>query len=209
MSISTYSELQAAILSRAHRTDLAALAPDFIALSEARLNRVPKLRTMEIEAALVCVVGSRFIALPSDYVSPVSLSLLESARQPLVPLVASSLCIAEDNAMPQYWAIDGANIAFECPADQAYPAYFRYLARFALSDSTPTNWLLTANPDVYLYAGLVQLAIHTEDDTALARWKGFYDEALAEVKQGESRSKPALLMTEFGGSGRSNIIRGY
>lgn len=209
MSVSTYSELQAAIVSRAHRTDLAALAPEFIALAEARLNRVPKLRTMEIEASLVCVVGSRFISLPGDYVSPVALSLLESARQPLVPLLAASLPIAEDGAMPQYWAIDGTKIAFECPPDQAYPAYFRYLARFALSESVTTNWLLTTNPDVYLYAGLVQVAIHTEDDAALARWKGFYDEALAEVKQGESRSKPALLMTEFGGGGRSNILRGY
>jgi hypothetical protein len=210
MAISTYAELQALIASRLHRNDLTASIPDFIALAEAKLNRVPKLVSMELDAALLCVVGSRYIALPSDYVSPIKLWLIEATRDPLTPLLAADLPISLDQTEPRYWAIDGENIAFDCPADQAYDVFFRYQGRFTLSDSVTTNWLLTNHPDLYLYAALCEAAIHTYDDVRLNTWKALYREALAEVKQSAGRSKIAVLTTDLPGTTRrGNILRGW
>jgi len=208
MAISTYGELQAAIVTRSHRSDVTSLVPDFITLAEARLNRTPRLRTMETEASLACTVGVRTIALPADYESPVACWLVDTDREPLSPRLPQDLEITTDDGCPQRWAIDGANIAFDCPADQAYPVILRYLARFALSGSDSTNWLLTNNPDVYLYAALCELAMHIEDEKKLARWEARFSQALSEVRRVQSRQRPAILTTEFAGH-RSNILRGW
>lgn len=209
MAISTYGELQAAIVTRSHRSDLTTLVPDFITLAEARLNRTPKLRTMEAEASLVCVVSSRTISLPADYESPVALWLLDTDRDPLSPRLPQDLQITTENGRPERWAIDGTTIAFDCPADQAYPVIFRYLGRFALSGSDATNWLLTNNPDVYLYAALCEMAMHLEDEKKLVRWEARFGQALGEVRRVQSRQRKALLTTELAGVGRSNILRGW
>ncbi len=208
MAISTYAELQAAVVARSHRTDLASLVPDFIALCEARLNRLPRLRTMETEATLACVVGSRFIALPTDYESPVAFWLVDTDRTPLSPRLPQDLDTTTGQGLPQRWAVDGTNIAMDCPADQAYAAYLRYLARFALSSSVTTNWLLTQNPDVYLYGTLTELADYTENAETLAKWGARYSAALSEVRTAQVRQRKAILTTEFS-RGRSNILRGW
>ena len=47
MAISNYSELQTAVANWLDRDDLTARIPEFIALAEARFNRVLRLRSME------------------------------------------------------------------------------------------------------------------------------------------------------------------
>lgn len=209
MAISTYAELQAAVISRTHRSDLAAELPNCIALCEARLNRVPKLRAMEVDASLACSVGSRFVALPADYESPIQFWLVDTDRDPLSPRLPQDLCITSQQGRPEQWAIDGLFVAMECPADQAYPAFLRYRARFALSDTTTTNWLLQNNSDVYLYGTLAELADWMEDAEAEAKWRGKYLAALAEVRIAQNRQRKAILTTELARPGRSNILRGW
>lgn len=211
MDLSTYAELAAEVVSRSHRDDTLAQVPACVALCEARLNRLPRLRTMETEATLACTVGSRFVALPADYESPVQFWLVNTDREPLTPRLPQDLCISSDNSYPEQWAVDGSSIAMDCPADQAYPAILRYLARFALdtTDANSTNWLLQKNPDVYLYGTLAELADWQEDAEMEAKWRGKYGAALGEVTTLQSRQRKAVLTTELAGAPRSNILRGW
>src|SRR5215831_9409112 len=128
MAITNYSELQAAAANWLNRTDLSGSAnriPEFIDLAEARLNRDLKLRTMESDQAVATVAGSRFIALPSGYLEPLALFIERSTGREALTFVPSRLETDGAAGEPQYWTVDGANIAFERPADQVYGMTFK------------------------------------------------------------------------------------
>ena len=67
MAISNYTELQTAVANWLDRDDLTARIPEFISLTEARFNRILRIRAMETEADQATVAGTRSYALPSDY----------------------------------------------------------------------------------------------------------------------------------------------
>lgn len=214
MSISTLSELRTAIGDWLHRSDLATRIPDFISMAEAYLNRKLSLHQKEVDVPLIMTVGSRYVALPSAYNSPVSLWLeTYLPRQKLTMRTASELPVQENvSAPPQYWAIDGINIAFDTLADQSHSLTLRYERTLALSDSSPTNTILASNPDAYLYSALVAAAPYLRDDARLLTWKALRDEAVQEILNNESKNKSrAPLATDLGGlRGPSfNINRGY
>ena len=62
MSITNYSELQAAVAAWVKRSDLTARIPDFIRLAEIRLKSVVYLRTLETTADLLTTPSSATIA---------------------------------------------------------------------------------------------------------------------------------------------------
>ena len=214
MAITTYAELQTAIATwlRPGTASTSGLQiTDFIALFESRANRMLRLRTMESDESVVCVVSSRYIALPSGYLEPIAFYLTDqNPREELRYRLPTQLQVIDDSNRPQQWAIDGTNIAFDCPADQAYTATFRMFERFALSVSSTTHWLLTNHPDVYLYGSLLNAAPYVRDSQMLAVWKGFVEEALTEIQHREGVARGmADLVTDVPTSRHySNILRG-
>lgn len=207
---STYAGLQTEIADLLHRTDLTSKIPSFITRAEARLNRVSQLRTAETESTLTCVVDSRFIALPSTFTKPIALWIeIDTERNKLESRIPSDLNYSETSGEPEEWAIDGTNIAFDKPADDTYTIYFRHFTKFALSDTVTTNWLLTENPDIYLYAALMESAPYIRDDGRLATWKAMFDMALQELKDSENKNKSIVkLRTEIMTSRSQNILTG-
>lgn len=198
MAIGNYTELQSAVENWLHRNDLSARVPEFIALAESRLNRLLRLRTMESDEALTASVGSRSVALPAGFIEPLALWLeLASGRAELRFYPATALPVSSSSGEPACWTVDGANLAFERPADQLYSLTLRMIEAFALSDSAPTNWLLTNHPDLYLYGALIESAPFIRDDARTAFWQERFDRALAEVQAKEARSRSlATLSTD-------------
>ena len=167
MQIVDYASLQDAIASWLNRSDLAARIPDFIGLAETWMMRKLRLRLMEADAAMTGVVGSRFITLPTDYQEPLNLWWNNgSDREPLRFVAPALIDVWTANGHPYQWAIDGTKVAFERPCDQAYSFTFRYRQKLALSTGTPTNVLLTAYPDIYLFASLAEAAPYLKDKDA-------------------------------------------
>jgi hypothetical protein len=113
--------------------------------------------------------------------------------------------------IPQYWAIDGNNIAFDCPANAAYSYAFRYVKDYALSVSAPTNDILTAHPDLYLFGALHEAAIYTFDNEKAGLWNQKYQAALESANSAESMAFKGtpLRMDDIGSKGRFNINSGY
>lgn len=212
MAIGTYAELQSAIAGWLHRSDLATQARDFIALAESRLNRLLRLRVMESGEALTASINSRTVALPAGIIEPLALWLEESSgRTELRFYPASILPVTTSTGEPEYWTVDGANIAFERPADQAYSLTLHMLKAFALSDALPTNWLLTNHPDLYLYGALIESAPYIRDDNRTALWQERFDRALSEVQAKESRNRSlATLSTDAAITGQhfDNFLTG-
>lgn len=206
MAISTYSELQTAIpiwLSRTNQAGFSSRVPEFIALAEEHLNAEIALRVNQVFTTLSTTASSRSVALPSDFVEPYSLQHNSDPYEYLTPCVAGDLPYASTSARPSLWAVDETNIIFERPCDAVYSLRFGYRKKFALSDSAPTNWLLTNHPRAYLYASLYEAGAFIDDGSEFeAKMRARRDEAVALAKQVAARSKsiavsqadPALLM---------------
>lgn len=189
MAIGTYAQLQATIPNWLHRGDLAALVPDFIAMAESRLNRLLQIRSMEREVLMAMVPGTRFVALPAGMNKPIALWIGDAARAKLTNQLPENLTIQANSGAPSCWAVDNENLAFDRPADQPYVLSFRYIKKFALSDDEPTNALLTAYPDVYLYATLLEAAPYMGDAQQLPMWQERLDRAIQEVRNNDNKTR--------------------
>jgi len=194
MSIATYAQLKTAIetwLARSGDTEISANSADLVTLAEARLNRELRLRVNWTNGALTGTISSSTITLPSDFLEAQSLFLTTfGVQSKLGTFVAGERPIGTTNTVPTAWAIDGANVQLDAPCDQAHTFIFRYLARFALSDATTTNWLLTNNPDVYLFSALVEAEALVKDTSQkwIALWKARADEAIASINEIQARN---------------------
>jgi hypothetical protein len=214
MALATYSDLKASIANWLHRSDLDAMIPDFIAMAESRINRLMQVRGMEVDAPLTMAPGSRYVALPDDFNTPIAL-WLESfqPRLKLTPALADQLVVSPVAGYPEYWAIDGANIAVDKPAASNYPLTLRYHKTLRLSDSSQTNTVLTEYPDLYLFGSLLEAAPYMRDDARIAVWQERFDRAVKEISDNETENRSvAPLRTELTAiqrGNRFNIFRGW
>ena len=211
MSITTNAELLAALDGASgylHRTDLTAKIPDFIRLAESRINRKLKLLLQETESTLTATIGSRLMAVPTRFGTPIALWLTTYLpRTEMVYVDPALLPVTSSNSGSDYYTVDGAYIATENPADIAYTYTLRYLTKFDIA-STSTNTVLTNYPDVYLYGALVESVSLTRDFESLGAWQQKFDLAIKEAQTETTATRgKATLRTEFAGQ-RSNIIRG-
>lgn len=213
MTIATYAELKTAIAGWLKRDDLTAQIPDFIRLAESRINTLSMLRPQEVETSLTSVPSVDTVSLPSDYKSPLALWLVDiNPRQRLDMVLPTEQPYTTTPSRPLYWSIDGTNLRFQAPADGAYPLKFRYEQKFALSDSTATNYLLTNYPDVYLFGSLVEAFSYALDEQRSAVWDNRFNAAMTLCNEQESANdKLVPLRTEFANlqQRRFNINRGY
>lgn len=193
MPINDFPSLKTAVSNWMSRGDVAGEADDFISLGEAALNR--ELNPVEIDVTLTGVANSRSIDIAGQScVEPIALFLAETGLDevPLTPKTDGTFPYLNSSGRPRFWAIDGTNIDFDRPLDQAYPFRFRFRQRFALSETAPTNWLLTNHPDVYLAAVLVWGGVFIQDDVAASRWMTILNTALPSVRNTIAQSKRAL-----------------
>ena len=183
MAIGTYSELQAAVASWLHRTDLTDRVPEFIVLAETRLNGDVKARPMETRTTLTCTASSRFVTLPTDMLDMRRLTLMSDPADPLEYKSPDQLIddsrFLESTGRPANFSIVGAQIELAPTPDDDYELELLYRQRIpALSNSNTTNWLLTANPNVYLYGSLLAAAPWTQDEARMPVYERLYREGI-------------------------------
>lgn len=196
MAITTYAELQAAAANWLVRADLTARIPEFIALAEARLNRLLRMRLAEAEVALTATPGARTIPLPAGFGEPLALWIVETGGRRGLPFVEPSLMAATSLAgRPAMWSVDGPNLAFERPCDQPYGFIFRLLTKMALSDNAPTNALLSDCPDAYLFATLAEAGSFLRDTDLAQAYEAKLQAALDEINSKDARSRAARALS--------------
>lgn len=210
----TYAALKSDIADILHRSDLTGVIPSFIARAEARLNRTLQLRSMETEDTLYMTPNDRTIALPIGVVSPINLWIKPTTIRYALPFrLPKEIHVVPISGIPEYWTVDNDSIAFDKPALGAYEVNFRYYKAFSLSDSDPTNWLITNAPDLYLYASLLEAAPYIRDMDMMGVWQDRYERAKQELLDNEHQTKAlAPLVTDIAGTrgtSRFNVLRGF
>jgi len=164
MALDTYSNLQASILSwinRSNDTDAIARCPDWITLAENEfrmaLSRL-KVRQGETQNATFSI-GTEYTALPTDYIGTRAIVLNTSPVQVLdyvTPTVADNWDIYVNASKPRFYTIQNKQLRVYPAPDLTYTAKFTYYTLPSLSVSDPANWLLTAQPKLYLAAALAE-----------------------------------------------------
>lgn len=187
MSIATYSDLQTAVASWLHRTDLTALIPDFIMLAEQRMNGDFDSRSMEVRTTLTCTPGStltaRLVALPTDMLEMRRLSVVDADPAQVLEYKSPDQLVADNSYLltasrPDSFTVIGGNIELSPPPDQAYPLELIYQQRIPpLSVSNTTNWVLANYPNAYLFGTLAASAPFTQDDERAVVFERKYQEA--------------------------------
>jgi len=101
--------------------------------------------------------------------------------------------------VPAFFAHVGTDLEiFPTPGD-SYTGEITYYAKItALAADGDTNWLLTAAPDMYLYAALMHSAPYLRDDPRIAVWAGLYAQAAGELAQQSEQAR-------FGGPLRMRV----
>lgn len=192
MALATYTDLQAAVANWLHRDDLASSVPDFIALAEARLNKVLRTRQQVTTATLATVAGTATVALPASWLEFESLRLV-TPNVPIEHLPRGQFVDAHpssDTGAPTHYVIDGSNIVLGPKPDAIYSIEAVYFAAVpSLSGGTPTNWLLTEWPGLYLFAALSEAAPFIGQDARVAVWEQRYSAELAAAITADARAR--------------------
>lgn len=188
----TATGLQASIADWLDDTTKTAVIPDFIKMAEARFNRKLRVSAMEARATASTVAATEYLALPLDCAGVRSIFIEGSPDRPLDMMDRGELQRRFANygqQKPRAYSISAGQLAFGPVPDAAYTIEIDYYRQLPPLASNSTNWLLTAHPDIYLYACLLAAEMHGWNDARLPMLKAAFDEGLAEIEQDSASLK--------------------
>jgi len=206
MAITTYAELKSNITDFLNRDDLDTIAPTFISMAEADMQR--QVRHWRQEKRSTAELDTQYSAIPADFLEAVRFYITSGDTRPLELISQSEMLDRKyrnlnTNGQPAYYAITAGEIEVYPVPDGTYTAELYYSARLtALSDSNTSNWMLEYFPDAYLYGSLIHSAPYLKDDARLQTWAALYQSAIDAINLSSEKEK-------FGGSGRRMKIRSY
>lgn len=177
------------------RADLTAKVPSWVALVEAEVQRILQGRNMRTTLA-VTFDTTGAVTLPSDYRSPVSLTLETDAATWPIDMTTYERVQEKRGSLstgsPRYAAIQDNTLILAPVSDSntAYTGTFIYDATVApLTVASPTNWVLTNHPDLYFYGTALHSAPYLREDERIPVWEKFYEKAIEQVRIARDRAE--------------------
>lgn len=172
MAITSYSTLKTAIADWLNRADLDQQIPDFVALAESTLNDILRSSFMVTSSPVAITAGKA--SLPSTALEIVYAQVASTPTEPLEQVTPQQLMMlrrarTKSAANPRFFAVVGRNVLVTPSPSGALSVDLDYYQKIpALSDASPTNWLLTEAPHVYLYTALLHATPFLMDDARYA-----------------------------------------
>lgn len=194
MAIQDYATLVTAIQNWTARADLNSVIPDFITLAEARINRDLKVRQMLSTVGLTASGGS--FTLPSDLISIVRVSITDNGYDRELQPLPSSNNLNARQATAKGYVVEG-QVAKIIGGDGSEDVTLSYYGKIP-AVATSANWLITAYPDIYLYATLLETAPYIGNDPKIGVWQAGYESAIDSLNRTDSESR-------FGASPRMRV----
>ncbi len=212
MPLASYSDLKAEVAAWLRRSDLVFEIPNFITLAEAQMNR--RLRVRPMVARLAQTWPSEYADLPDDFLAERDLTVSAGGADHrltyLTPEQMDERSEAAAPGRPRFYAIYGGQLRLHPAPDTGYAGALVYLQALpALSDASPSNWLLQAHPDAYLYGALTQSAPYLRADDRLQTWGTLFTTILADIEAADRTGAASRLRGETPGRHRPfDIIQG-
>ena len=202
MALSTCSELKASVaswLARTADTQITSNVADFITLAEAHINRNLRVRQQESTSTFTTTSGST--NLPDDYLAWRRLTWLGDTYVSLSYMSPDALNLwypGVEDGIPARFTIEGGNIVTRPTNDSTSFSFLYYAKLTPLEDDTDTNWLLTANPDLYLSATLAEANAFLINPDHAALWAQKRDMIIAEMHSLSDATKGPAQMYPLG-----------
>ena len=187
---SDYASLQAGIIDWSQRSDLSAKIPAFIEMAERAMFRELPLRANE--TTVTGTATSDIIALP------VALNAIErveiETNSVKYTLTYTSPNGIEDltraTGLPTRYTVENGSLRFiSAPADAyAYTIFYMDSPAY-LSDGAPSNAILAAHPDLYLWGALTELARYVMDPEMESKYLASYGVVLQSIRRADERRR--------------------
>lgn len=181
MALANYSDLQAAVASHLHRSDLTTIIPDLITLAEHNIYADLDSRLQDTVTVLSTVADTETVALPTDFINARTITV--TGTSPNVPLEYRTPDQYEkeypydQTGTPRVYTIIGSSLYLAPTPDAGYSLRTVYQQKVpALSSGS--NWLMTQFPAVYLYATLLAAAPYIKNDARIPTWAQLYQKAI-------------------------------
>ena len=194
MSIGTFAELKTAAANWLDRSDLTDRIPEFIALAEARFNRILRIRDMEtVSTAISTTAGTREYSLPTGFVQMKEFHLTTDPITPLsyiTPEMMSRMWAGSTTGKPMVFTIIADNVRLGPSPDVVYTTSMLYYKTFtALSIDNTTSDMLTNNPDVYLYGTLLEAEPFIMNDQRVPLWLAAFSKAVDDIQNQDNKDR--------------------
>jgi len=192
-----YTELTAAIKDYTNNTgtDFVAAIPTFVKQAEQRIYRAVNLPVNRKNVSGSMTDGTAYLAMPTDFLFPLSLSITSSSNQIFLlnkdsNFIRSTYPNASTKGTPKYYGIFASDTFIIGPTpDSNYTTelHYYYQPNSIVTDST--SWLGTNADTVLLYGSLVEAYVYMKGEPDMIQmYQQRYDDALAGLKiQAEGR----------------------
>jgi hypothetical protein len=189
-----YTGLKTEIQGFIERSDLSTVVDTFIDLCESEMQRSVKILEFETTGTVTITDGAG--SLPTGFVGARSVSWETSPERLLryVPPDELLKLNAGDPSTVNYYTVTGSEI--KVADDQSGTLNVTYMARFTpLSDSAPTNAILTNHPAAYLYGSLVHAAVYCKDFEGAIAYQALFQKQIDEINaDNKDRKYPGQLV---------------
>jgi len=180
----TLAGLKDSISSRLDRTFDDDDLTDFIYLAEREMERVLPVAARETSTTLA--VTGQSAALPIDFKAVRHITVGTGA--PLSLGAAAVVGNEQRTGCPVSYAIIAQQIWFAPVPTGTQSATLVYERKIpALTESSPSNWVLQSHPDAYFYGALVQASDFIEDPTKIGRYRTMFETVLGQIVEESER----------------------
>jgi len=194
MALSNYDQLKTSIANYLNRSDLDAVIPDFITLTERRLDRDIRARANMVRANTTTISGTAFYNLPTDMLELRNV-VYDSTNNSYALSYMSPESLSREygtytNGVPRAYSIIGEDIKIAPTPDGSYTLAINYYeALTPLSSSVATNNILDNFPELYLFGACAEGAVYLNDNEQLQRFSALYLEAVNSVRAAEDAAR--------------------
>lgn len=182
----TYTALLAQVAAWLNRTDLTAVIPDFVTLTEERINRHLRVRQMEVGMAATAI-ASNIITPPVDTIDVKTLAHDGTDGAILTMQSYETVLRMQDASPATLWAWKGTDMFFNGTGDISGVLYEKVPALATAS----TNWLSEEAPSAYLFGCLMEAALYAGGDAST--WQARFEAVLADLHATDKRYNGPLV----------------
>ena len=194
MALSNYTELKSSVANYLNRNDLTSSIPDFITLTEGKLNRDLRIRASVVRAETTTTANTAFYNLPSDIIELKNITRDTSNASYALSYMSLESASSEyggfSSGTPRAYSSVGDTIKLLPTPDSTYTIGINYYKKLtALSDSNTTNTILENYPDLYLFGSCFEGALFLNDTEQSQRFGAIYAKVLQDVMLLEDRAE--------------------
>lgn len=189
MSLTNYSDLIAAVPNWMARADLTARIPEFISLAESDFNAELRTNSMIVNIPNF-IIGAEYVDWPAGFAEMRDWYINGNPRRPLTFMPDDTMTSYYNSSdIPKYFTMSGKQFRLAPAPNGNISTTLRYYQTIPGLQTNTTNWLMTARPNLYLFAVNLQAALFIQDADQIQRWLPAYQAELQLIKDASKRTR--------------------